>query len=71
MKLGPFKVKKKLLPVTFELDLPKDTRLHPVFHATLLEMALQQIPTQTSLQMENDQEYEVEEVLDNRTTRRG
>ena len=36
-KLGPYKIKRKLGPVTFELDLPKTMRIHPVFHISLLE----------------------------------
>src|SRR6202008_1705259 len=36
-KLGPFKIKKVLGPVTFELELPKTMRIHPVFHRSLLE----------------------------------
>lgn len=31
-KLGPYKVIDKLSPVGYKLDLPKDLRVHPVFH---------------------------------------
>ena len=63
-KLGPFKIQRKLSPVTFKLELPKDSRLHPVFHAALLEMAPWEIPIQTTFQMLKEQEYEVKEILD-------
>ena len=43
-KLRPFKIQRKLSPVTFELELPKGSRLHPVFHAAPLEMAPQWVP---------------------------
>ena len=33
---GPFKITKKLGPVTYELELPPQWKLHPVFHVTLL-----------------------------------
>ena len=38
-KLGPFKIKEKLGPVTFKLELPEHMRIHPVFHIALLEPA--------------------------------
>ena len=43
-KLGPFRIWKKLSAVIFELKLPKDSRLHPVFYAVLLETAPQKTP---------------------------
>src|SRR6266513_2661864 len=70
-KLGPFKIRRKLSPVTFELELPKNSRLHPVFHAALLETAPQGIPVQTILRTKEEQEYEVREILDHRTTPKG
>ena len=53
------------------MELPKDSRLHPVFHAALLEMAPQGVPVQTTLQAAGEQEYEVEEILDSKTTPKG
>ena len=38
-KLGPFKIKEKLGLVTYELELPKGMRIHPVFYISLLESA--------------------------------
>ena len=38
-KLGPFKIKNKKGPVTYELELPKEMRIHPTFHVSLLEPA--------------------------------
>src|SRR5213595_3828734 len=71
MKLGSFKIRRKLSPVTFELELPKGSRLYPVFHAALLETAPQRTPTQKVLQTKEEQEYEVREILDHRTTLKG
>src|SRR5439155_17689089 len=70
-KLGPFRIRRKLSQVMFELELPKGSRLYPVFHAALLETAPQQIPIQTELQAGKEQEYEVEEILDSSTTPKG
>jgi len=65
-RLGPYKIKKKLGPVTFELELPKAMRIHPVFHISLLE------PSHTNARpgpVEIDEEtqeprYEVERIID-------
>ena len=71
MKLGPFKIKRKLSSVTFELELPKDTRIHSVFHAALLEIAQLHVPVQTTLQVKDEKEYKVTEILDSRKIEKG
>ena len=38
-KIGPYKIKRKLGPVTFEMELPAGMNIHPVFHKSLLEKA--------------------------------
>jgi len=47
VKLGPFKIKTKRGPVNFELQLPKQMRIHPVFHMSLLEPAAPDAALQT------------------------
>jgi hypothetical protein len=67
VKFGPFKIKEVLGPVTYELELPKGSRVHPVFHVALLEKAPQHIPCAEGLHLFPEQEqgfYEVEKVLD-------
>ena len=71
IKLGLFKIKKKLLPVIFKLELPRDSRIYLVFHAALLEIAPLQTLVQATLQAKEEKKYEVKEILDSRETRKG
>ena len=66
VKLGPFKIKEKKGPVTFILELPKDMRIHPTFHISLLEPAPKNAKLATSVPIDEDMtnnEYDIEHVL--------
>jgi hypothetical protein len=65
-KLGPYRIKEKLGPVTYQLILPQTMRIHPVFHVSLLEPAPKGTRTGQEELSDESQEprYEVEEVLD-------
>ena len=39
VKVGPFFISEQRGPVNYRLDLPKDAKVHPVFHVSLLELA--------------------------------
>ena len=47
VKKGPYRIKRKLGPVTYELDIPNGTRIHPVFYIVLLERAPKNEPYAT------------------------
>ena len=65
-KIGPYEIKEKLGPVTFELILPEGINIHPVFHKSLLEKAPQDAtPGPVLIHKETQQPmYDVEEILD-------
>ena len=66
IKKGPYRIKRKLGLVTYELDIPNGTRIHLVFHVALLEKAPKEEPYATE-QLYNKKEedfHEVEKILD-------
>ncbi|PIL30448.1 hypothetical protein GSI_07147 [Ganoderma sinense ZZ0214-1] len=58
--------------LAYELKLPKDLALHPVFHVSLLlphkesQLPGRHPPEPASIELEGEEEYEVEEVLESR-----
>ena len=65
VRVGPFFIKKPKGPVNYELELPKDARIHPVFHVSLLEPADPSTPVQTTLNYQPEEnEFEVEGIID-------
>lgn len=68
VKVGPFLIAEQKGPVNYRLDLPKDARIHPVFHISLLEPADPNAILQTTFhfQPQEDDEYEVERIIDQR-----
>src|SRR6266487_6565973 len=71
-KLGPFKIIEKTSIVNYQLDLPKHSKLHSMFHVSLLELAQENAPININikLQLEHDVDvYNVEKVLDSQISR--
>ena len=65
IRIGPFEVKKRIKEVNYELRLPRNMRIRPVFHISLLEPAPADAPLETDIEMEpNQTDYEVEQLLD-------
>ena len=52
VKVGPFLVNEQRGRASYRLRLPKDARIHPVFHISLLEPADSTIPLQTTFHFE-------------------
>ena len=74
---GPFKIKKALSPITYQLELPPQWKIHDVFHADLLTPYHETKfhgPNFTKPPpdlIDGEEEYEIEEVLQSRRYGRG
>ena len=70
--IGPFEIKKKINPVTFELSLPNTYKIHPVFHVSLLKPTVtgsfpgREDPPPPPVTVGEDTEFVVEAILDSR-----
>jgi hypothetical protein len=73
VKIGPFRILRNIRNTSYELQLPKSmSKIHPVFHISLLEPANSKTPTAVIPNnyiddQEGETEYEVEEILDSQT----
>ena len=65
IKVGLFSVKEKTGPVNIKIQLPRDARVHPNFHISMIEPADQSTLLQEKFhyQPEEEQEFEVEQIL--------
>ena len=65
VKVGPFFIKAQRGAVSYELELPQDAKVHPVFHISLLEPADPGTPIQETFHYESQEEneFEVEKIL--------
>ena len=75
-KLGPFQIICQVNPVAFCLALPTSMKIRPVFHVSSLERYYvfiilgRTLPPPPPIEINNELEYEVEEVLNSRFTRK-
>ena len=61
-------IKRNIKNLSYKLDLSVDMKIHPVFHASMLQSCNQFIPLQTKpTPVEPDEEYEVEGIQGKKT----
>ena len=66
---GPFKIKHKISDLVYELQLPEQWKIHPVFHASLLSPFTETIEHGPSFSapppdiIEGEEEYEIEGIV--------
>ena len=71
-RLGRFKILERIGTHAYKLDLPPTMKVHPVFHVSLLEPVAtdplpgQVVPPPPPVIVDNEIEYEVEDILDSR-----
>lgn len=74
-RVGPYNIKRIVSPYAYELDLPRTMKVRPVFHVSLLSPAASDpVPGQQQLppppvEIEGQEEWEVEAILDSRKRR--
>jgi hypothetical protein len=67
--IGPFKIIKKVGPVAYKLELPKNMKCHNVFHVSLLKQwnpSDRYQPPPPPLVIDGEYEYEVDKILNHR-----
>jgi hypothetical protein len=69
VKVGPFLILKKNGPVTYTLQLPPDTKIHPRFHIKLLEPADPETPLQRNFRYKTEEEdtFKVKRIIAHRS----
>ena len=76
-RLGTFKIIDRIGTHAYRLALPPTMKIHPVFHASLLEPVAtnplpgQRIPPNPPMEVDGELEWEVQEILDSRVHGRG
>ena len=65
VKIGPFLIKKVKRPFDYELNLPADAKIFPMFNISLLEPASPDTPLATTFRYhaKEENEYEIEKIL--------
>jgi hypothetical protein len=77
--IGPFRISSVISDVAYRLELPPHIRIHPVFHVSQLKefhTELERFPDRyqpppPSVEIEDQEEYEVDRILEHRYLRRG
>jgi len=78
--IGPYKIIQEISPVAYKLELPPHLKIHPVFHVSLLQRYKANderlfpdrvILPPPPIEVNNEEEFEVEAILDKRIKKFG
>ena len=69
IQIGPFKVEQQTSNVNYRLKLPEKAQIHWNFHVSLLEPAPADAQVKIGWNMEKEEEYDMEKILDKRKVR--
>ncbi|TPX33406.1 hypothetical protein SeLEV6574_g08385 [Synchytrium endobioticum] len=75
--MGPYRVKKQISSVNYEVELPSNLRIHNVFHVSLLKPYIQpsdpsrKVPKPPPIRIEDEEGYIIKDILDVRRRGRG
>ena len=76
-RYGPFRVNDRIGPLAYRLEIPRNWKFHPVFHASVLTKYQETEAHGENFQrpapeiLNKEEHYEVEAVLDSRRQERG
>ena len=76
--IGSYEIVEKVSPVNYRLKLPFTVKIHPVFHVSLLKKYIENpeefsnrvVPPPMPIQVDGEEEFEVERILDKRIRKR-
>ena len=75
-RIGPYEIIERINEVAYRLELPSSMKIHNVFHVSLLEpyninpFPGRLVPAPPPVEVDNVLEYEVEEIMDSKRSRR-
>ncbi|TPX47206.1 hypothetical protein SeLEV6574_g02779 [Synchytrium endobioticum] len=75
--MWPYLIKRKINNVAYEVELPRNIRIHPVFHVSLLKRYIRptdssrQLPKPPPIQVADEDGYVIKEILDVRRRSKG
>ena len=73
-RFGPFPIVRQINPISFQLQLPRSMKIHPIFHVSLEPFYASMLPGRLPkppppVEIDDIEKFEVDEILDSRILR--